>query len=96
MAYDTSSLPERFSNYAEALKLLTSAQDGGAEAALIAAQRKLMIDKSLFENALTTRAIAYLLSCACERNDSPDAAQYQATLTLQLAKDGPAIVLAQR
>ena len=96
MAYNTSSLPERFSNYAEALKILTTASEGGAEAALVAAQRKLMLDKSVFEYALTTRAIAYLLSRACERNDSPDAAQYQATLTVQLAGDGPAVVLAQR
>ena len=55
-----------------------------------------MLDKSVFEYALTSRAIAYLLSRACERNDSPDASQYQATLTLQLANDGPALVLAQR
>jgi hypothetical protein len=95
MAYNLA-LPERFSKYAAALKSLTTATDGNAEQALTSAQQGLMLKDTVFDDAFTTRAIAYLLSRACERADSPDATQYQATLTLQTANDGPALVFAQR
>lgn len=95
MAYNLA-LPSRFSNYAAALKSLTTTTDGKAEQALTSAQKGLMFEDSVFDDAFTTRAIAYLLSRACERADSPDATQYQATLTLQTANDGPALVFAQR
>ncbi len=93
MAYDHSSLSERFENLNNAIDLLLSTT-GDYPGALDDAFQRLFLRKSVFQNMFTLRAMAYLFSSLAERLSASGAEGYQATLTVTLVS-GDQIVFGQ-